>query len=271
MQQVLGDRVAVEVSGAVASVTLSRPAAGNALDLAMVRALRDAVSLVEDQRGVRVLRLGAAGHAFCVGGDLQEFAGAADPSSLVREVADTAHEVVTRLRGLPVPVVSVVQGVTAGGGMGLAMAADIVLAARSARFRAAYTDVGLSPDCGLSHHLVQVVGPARAHDVLLTNRTLTAVDAAAWGLVSRVHDDGDLATAAEQTVARLAAGPAEALAATRALLRAAAEADLASHLEQEARSIAHLAGTADGREGVRAFLDKRRPRYGGASAQGPAG
>jgi 2-(1,2-epoxy-1,2-dihydrophenyl)acetyl-CoA isomerase len=161
--------------------------------------------------------------------------------------------------------VSVVQGVVAGGGIGVALAADVVLMARRARLRVAYTAAGLSPDCGVPAALARALGPARAMDLALTNRTLTAEEAAQWGLVSRAVDDDELEQVADGVVQQLADGPHEALVATRRLVRDAARLDgdaaWRAHLDAEAVSIAHLAGTADGREGVAAFLAKRPPRF----------
>ena len=197
-----------------------------------------------------------------MGGDLREFADAPDPSDHVAEVADAAHDALSLLRGMAVPVVTVVQGVAAGGGLGLALAGDIVLAARSVRLRVAYTAAGLSPDCGVTVHLARALGPARAIDLALTNRAVTADQAEQWGLVSRVVDDVELEPTASALVQQLAGGARAAAAATKALLRAAPGRSWSEQLGAERSSISSLAGTADGREGVRAFLEKRAPSFG---------
>lgn len=260
------DRVNLAVADGVARLTLAHPAGGNALDLAMTRGLRDAVASLASYDGLRAVRIDAEGRVFCVGGDLHEFAAAADATARVTEVAAAAHDALAGLRALPVPVVSVVQGVVAGGGIGFALVADVVLMARSAKLRVAYTAAGLSPDCGVSLALARALGPARAMDLALTNRTLSGDEAAQWGLVSRAVDDDALQEVADGLVQQLADGPQQALAATRRLLRDAARVDSEgawrAHLDAEAVSIARLAGTTDGREGVAAFLGKRPPRFG---------
>ncbi|MCW2498435.1 MAG: hypothetical protein JWN87_111 [Frankiales bacterium] len=261
MGQLLRDRVRTRLVGGVGTLTLARPDAGNALDLAMVEAMRDGVAELLGDPALRVLRLDAEGSAFCVGGDLAEFAGVADPSAHVAAVAAAAHAALDRVRAASVPVVCVVQGAAAGGGLGVALAGDVVLVGRRARLRVAYTAAGLSPDCGVSAHLARAFGPARAMDLALTNRTLTAEQAEAWGLVSRVVEDDELAATGDALVEQLASGSAPALAATKALLRAAPDRSWADQLDAEAASIAALAGAADGREGVAAFLGKRRPRF----------
>ena len=255
----------LEIADGIARLTLASPATGNALDLALGSALRDAGHRLQAYDGLRVVRIGAQGRAFCVGGDLRGFAGVDDPAAHVAELAAAVHEALTALRELPVPVVSVVQGVAAGGGLGLALVADVVLLARSATLRVAYTAAGLSPDCGVTLALARALGPARAMDLALTNRTVTAEEAAQWGLVSRAVDDDELDRVADGIVQRLADGPHEALVATWRLVRDAAHVagDDAwrAHLDAEAVSISHLAGSPDGREGVAAFLEKRAPRF----------
>jgi 2-(1,2-epoxy-1,2-dihydrophenyl)acetyl-CoA isomerase len=257
------ERVRLVVRGSVASVTLASPATGNALDLAMAEGLQDVATDIAGRPGLRAVQLDAEGRTFCVGGDLREFGAVADPASHVERVAAAAHGAITLLRGLSAPVVCVVQGAAGGGGLGLALVGDVVLAARQARFRVAYTAAGLSPDCGVSFHLGRVLGPALALDLALTNRSLTAEEAERCGLVSRVVDDGDLVVLASSVVRQLADGPAHALAATKRLLRAAADRSWDDQLAAEAASIAKLAGSAEGREGIAAFLERRAPTFGG--------
>jgi 2-(1,2-epoxy-1,2-dihydrophenyl)acetyl-CoA isomerase len=253
-----------QVGGAVARLTLARPEVGNAVGLQTARLLRDAAVAAASCAATRVVLLDAEGPAFCVGGDLREFAGVEDPSArvaAVAEVAQAVHEALLALLGAGVPVVTAVQGVAAGGGLGLALAGDVVLAARGARFRVAYTAAGLSPDCGVSWRLPRAVGAARAADLALTNRLFTAEEAAAWGAVSRLVDDDRLADTAAELCESLAAAPSDAVRTTLGLLRGSAGTSLAEQLPAEAAGIARLAGTADGREGIAAFLAKRPPRW----------
>ncbi|MDH6626159.1 2-(1,2-epoxy-1,2-dihydrophenyl)acetyl-CoA isomerase [Streptomyces sp. LBL] len=241
----------------IVELLLDDPTRANALDLPTAEALRDAAAQVAADPGGAVL-LRAAGGNFCVGGDLRAFAGrGADTSSYVHAVATAAHEAVRVLHEVPVPVVTAVRGAAAGGGIGLALTGDLVVAARSARFRLAYTAIGLTPDCGASWVLQRLLGPRRAADLILTNRVLTGDDAERWGLVSWVVEDAELDDTAYRTAAGLAAGSTPALRAAKGLLRAGSGARLEEHLAAEARSIAALAGGAEAQAAMDSFLAAR--------------
>jgi 2-(1,2-epoxy-1,2-dihydrophenyl)acetyl-CoA isomerase len=255
--------VTLDVGGGIARLTLNRPDAGNALDPALAAALADAAEGLGGRDDVRVVLLGAAGPMFCVGGDLGFMARAEDPAAAVHALAADFHRGIEALAALPAPVVTVVQGVVAGGGLGLVTVADLVLAGASARLTMAYTAAGLSPDGGTTFFLPRLVGHRRAAELALLNERLAAEEARDLGLVSRVVPDADLAGEADALAARLAAGPAGAYAAVKRLLRASGSASLAEQLAAEAEAIAANAGSADGREGVAAFLEKRPPVFGG--------
>lgn len=253
--------VSLSFASGVATLTLAAPATGNALDLAMAVALAQTVAEVRHLEGLRVVRIDAVGPAFCVGGSLAEFAGVADASAHIAQVVAAAHDALRGLAALSVPLVCVVQGAAAGGGLGLAFSGDVVLAARSAKFVVAYAGVGLSPDCGVSWVLARQLGEARALDLALTNRSFSAEEAATWGLVSRVVDDAQLEDQAGALVEKLADGSVAALAATKRLIRCAGPAGWQEHLEREAQGIIELAASRDAHEGMRAFLEKRRPEF----------
>ncbi|MGP4043122.1 enoyl-CoA hydratase/isomerase family protein [Streptomyces sp. 2A115] len=241
----------------VVELRLEDPGRSNALDLPTAEALRDATAEVAADPGGAVL-LRAAGANFCVGGDLRAFAGrGAETSAYVHAVATAAHAAVLALYGLPVPVVTAVRGAAAGGGIGLALVGDIVLAARSARFRLAYTAMGLTPDCGATWLLPRLVGPRLATDLVLTNRVLTGGDAERFGLVSRAVEDDEVDEAAYRTAAELADGAGEALCAAKHLLRDGAGAGLSRHLAEEARLIAGLAGSGEAQARMASFLAPR--------------
>lgn len=183
-------------------------------------------------------------------------------------VASAAHAAIQALYELPVPLVTAVRGAAAGGGTGLALVGDIVLAARSARFRLAYTAIGLTPDCGASWFLPRLVGPRRAADLILTNRLLTGEDAERWGLASRLVDDEELDEAALRTATELAVGATDALRAAKGLLRAGAGDELRRHLAEEARLIATLADSRDAQDRMASFLATRgRPKTGDSRAE----
>jgi 2-(1,2-epoxy-1,2-dihydrophenyl)acetyl-CoA isomerase len=256
----LRDRVRWDLDRGVARITMTRPEAGNALDMAMAEALREAAERVErgaSDGSVRVAVMSAEGKTFCVGGDLREFAAAEQRDVQVAAVADELHRAILALRRASVPVVSVVHGTVAGGGVGMALAADVVLVAEEAKIRLAYTAAGLSPDCGSTWVLAHRLGPARALDLALTNRLLTGREAADWGLVSRALPADELAAVAEQVVEGLRAGAAPAFAETKRLVESARSRTLAEQLDEESATIAGLITGPDAREGVDAFLAKR--------------
>lgn len=247
----------------VVELRLDDPGRGNALDLRTAEALRDtALGVAADPGGAVLLR--AAGGSFCVGGDLRAFAGrGAETGAYVHAVASAAHAAIQALHELPVPLVTAVRGAAAGGGIGLALVGDIVLAARSARFRLAYTAIGLTPDCGASWLLPRLVGPRKAADLILSNRVLTGDDAERWGLVSRSVDDEELDGAAHRIAADLAAGAGAALRAAKGLLRADGSEELRRHLAEEARLIAALADGREAQDRMASFLAAgSRPKAG---------
>ncbi|WP_433170246.1 enoyl-CoA hydratase-related protein [Actinoallomurus sp. CA-150999] len=248
--------------GGLARVTLRRPEAGNAIDLETARGLREAARACAGKH-VRAVLLTGEGRSFCVGGDLREFAtltGEALEKHLIA-VTDALHEALRAFAAMDAPLVTAVQGAAAGAGIGLAAAADVTLAAEDASFTAAYTGIGYSPDAGTSWSLPRLVGPKRALDLLLTNRRVPATEAAEIGLVSRVVAADALAAEAERTAEALRRGPTAAFGATRRLVAAGPTAELGPHLDAEARSIAALAASDTGREGVAAFLGKRTPDF----------
>jgi 2-(1,2-epoxy-1,2-dihydrophenyl)acetyl-CoA isomerase len=255
-------RVRTEADGDVWRVTLASPQTGNAVDPEMAAALGEALrSRPVETRAVLLL---AEGERFCVGGNVRGFAAAEDPGTEVGRLAADWHGVVRALLDVPVPVVAGVHGAVAGAGVGLLGACDVVVCARSTRIRPAYAAIGFSPDGGTSWTLAQALGPARALDLVLTNGTLDATDAHSCGLVARVVADDELRGAAIELAHALAAGPVRAMVRTRALVRGAAVRALAEHLDDEARLIAESADDPEGREGVRAFVEKRRPDFGSA-------
>jgi len=196
-----------------------------------------------------------------VGGDVHAFADAEDPAAFVGRLAHDWHDVIRQVLSTPVPVVAGVQGAVAGAGLGLVGACDIVVCARSTKLRPAYGSIGFSPDGGSSWALARALGAPRALDLMLTNGSLNAADAHLFGLVGRLVEDDDLRTAAIALAHEVAAGPVRAMVRTRTLVRLAAVRTLDEQLDDEAQLIAESAGDAEGREGVRAFVDKRRPDF----------
>lgn len=260
MAQGFRERIRVELDGGVARLVLARPDRRNALDLDGALALREAAELVVDA-APRVIHVRSDGEGvFSVGGDLDAFAASDNPARLVGDIAANVHAAVVMLRNQLAPIVTEVSGVAAGGGFGLALMGDVILAGPNAWFRASYTAGGLSPDVGLTWLLRHVVGRARAMDVVLTNRRISADEALAWGLISRVVSS-DLPDAAGAIVSDFDLGSFAALSATRSLVEGAGDRTLSEQLAAEYASISKLAGSTHGREGVQAFVEKRAPKF----------
>lgn len=248
-----------ELDGEVWRITLDRPDTGNAVTPGLTAGLLAALEARPERS--RVVLLLANGPRFCVGGDIGSFADAADPGAFVGRLAEDWHRVVRAVLRSPVPVVAGVQGAVAGAGIGLIGACDLVVCARTTRIRPAYGALGFSPDGGTSWVLSRCLGAPRALDLLLGNGVLTAAEAHLTGLVARLVEDEDLRATAESVAAELADGPVRAMVRTRALVRRAATRTLEEHLDDEAQLIAESAADPEGREGVRAFVERRPPDF----------
>ncbi|GAA2028054.1 enoyl-CoA hydratase-related protein [Terrabacter terrae] len=250
----------LSVSEGVATIRLARPDAGNALDLPTAVALRDAAARVTSSLDdVRVVVLRADGRLFCAGGDVRAMAAARDRPAFVAALAGVLHGALVALRALPVPVVAVVQGAAAGAGVGLVLAADVVLAAEGATFVAAYPSVGLSPDCGVSALLPQVVGARRAALFLLTGAPVDAATALDWGLVSELCPAETLDARAGEVIASIAALPRQAVGEAARLLRRSAERPYVEQLGDEAATIARLSATEEAGALLAAFAIPATP------------
>ena len=259
-----------DVTDGTATLTLNRPDTGNLFDATMARDLRRAATDLAGRDDVRVIVLRGAGRAFCMGGDIGFFQGSGDPAAVLDGMADDLHAALAALHGGDAPVVAVVQGAAFGVGLSLAAFADVVLAADSARFLAGYPGVGLSPDGGLTWSLPRKVGAARAAALLLTGRRLSAAEALEAGRVSEVVPADELQDAAARVAATVAAGPTGAFGEIRRLLAAGSTASLAEHLDAERAALVRQAGGPEGREGIAAFTEGRRPRFAPAVAEAGA-
>lgn len=256
-------RVEYAVSDGVGTIEMVRPG-GNALDLDQADAFRVAAeSLVADVAAgrVRVAVVRARGKMFSVGGDLGDFATSPDRGARVKAIADSIHAGLALVHGLEIPVVSVIQGTAAGGGLGVALVGDIVIAAEEAKMVLAYTAAGLTPDCGLSWILPNRLTAPRYLDLVLTNRTITGREAAEWGLVSRAVPAADLEAEVGTVVDGLRSGPSGAFAAAKRLLRDAGGRTVGESMDAEAEGIAAAIAAPEGVEGVDAFIAKRRPVF----------
>lgn len=256
------DILLIRREGAIAHLTLNRPSSGNAIDVPMARALMEASIQLDEDDNVRCVVITGAGRMFCAGGDIGSFAAAADNfAALTKEITSYLHVAVARFARMLKPLVTAVNGPAAGAGLPLAALGDIAIAARSAHFTLAYSAIGLTPDGGATYLLPRLVGMRRAQELALLNKRLNADEAAAIGLITRVVDDADLAAEANVIAQQLASGPTGALGRTRQLLLQSYGESLETQMEWEARTIAEAARTQHGRDGVAAFLAKRKPTF----------
>jgi 2-(1,2-epoxy-1,2-dihydrophenyl)acetyl-CoA isomerase len=254
-------KVRFAVADGVARIVLCSPQTGNAIDPQWAQEFRDGCAALGERDDLRVVVMTAEGKAFCVGGDVGFFAGSDDPRAALHALASDLHAGLLSLAALDAPVVVAAQGVAAGAGLSLVLGADIAIAGRSATFTVAYTGVGLSPDGGSSYWLPRLVGHRRAADLMLSNRRFGAEEAAAMGVLTEAVDDDALEGRVGELVAHFAAGPTAAYGAVKRLLASSARQDQAAQLADEADAISELAGAPTGREGVAAFMEKRRPSF----------
>jgi 2-(1,2-epoxy-1,2-dihydrophenyl)acetyl-CoA isomerase len=256
--------ILVEQRAGYRVITLNRPQRLNAFNEAMHQELKRALAAAEGDPGCRALLLTGAGRGFCAGQDLNDRLSKDGETPVLGDALATYYNpLVRRLRTLPFPVVAAVNGVAAGAGANIALACDIVLAARSASFVQAFAKIGLIPDSGGTWILPRLVGPARARGLALIGEPLPAEKAETWGLIWKMVDDNALMDDAHKLCSHFASAPTVALALIKRALDAAWENDLDAQLDLE-REFQHEARlTPDYAEGVRAFLAKRPPVFTG--------
>ncbi len=256
------ENIVLERRDGVATLTLNRPNVANSIDIPLARELMDAAIALDEDPETRAVILTGAGAMFSAGGDLRSFREAGlGIGAKLKELTVYLHAAVSRLTRMNAPVIAAVNGVAAGAGFSLAIAADLVIASESAAFVMAYTNAGLVPDGSSTFFLPRRVGDRRARELMLTNRKLSAAEALDWGLVNQVVPADQLMPTAAKLAATLAAGPTRSFGATKALLNETFEHGLEAQMELEARAIAAASIGPDGQEGIRAFLEKRKPLF----------
>ncbi len=254
--------IVLERNGPVARITLVAPERGNAIDQSFADLLLEVVHSCGNDPAIRAVLILGSGRFFCVGGDVRAFAGAVDNlGSFVQKLTASLHVAIARLAALAKPVVVAVNGPAAGAGLGLAIAGDVVIAARSATFTLAYSAIGLSPDAGTTFMLPRLIGLRRAQEMLYLRRSYTATEAADIGLITRVVADEDLTAQAEEVVNSLARMPTRALGRSKRLLLSSSTQELEAQLEREAAAIARCALEPHASEGIGAFLEGRKARF----------
>jgi 2-(1,2-epoxy-1,2-dihydrophenyl)acetyl-CoA isomerase len=260
-EQMTQETVQLDVSDGIARLTLNRPDSGNAINRALCSDLRSRAESLLERDDVRAVILAGAGKRFCVGGDLAYFERLDEIEAGIRELATEFHAGIDALRRLDAPVIAAVHGSAAGGGLSLVCACDLAIGAESSKYTMAYTAAGLSPDGGSSWFLPRIVGWRVATEMMLTNRMLTAVEAKALGILNSVSPDDQLDAAVDALAQRIAAGATGAYGTVKRLLAVTSDNTLEQQLEAEALAIAANAASPDGREGVGAFLAKRKPEF----------
>jgi len=259
------ENILFESGGGIARITLNRPDRLNSFTDAMHADLRDALAQVKADASLRALLLTGAGRGFCAGQDLseREVPQGMEPVDIGATIERNYKPLVLTLQTLPMPVVCAVNGVAAGAGANVALACDIVIAAKSASFIQAFCRIGLLPDAGGTYFLPRLVGMARAKGLALTGDKLSAEQAAEWGLIWKCVEDAELMPAVEALLQQFAAAPTRALAGAKEALNAAANTTLRAQLDVERDLQQALGRSDDFREGVAAFRAKRPPKFAG--------
>ncbi|HVE51488.1 MAG TPA: enoyl-CoA hydratase [Casimicrobiaceae bacterium] len=261
------DTVLVTRNGAIATLTLNRPAALNALDNAMVDAMFEATSSIARDDNIRVVVLRGAGKHFMAGGDIRLFAESLDSrgaqrTTEFRALIDGVHATIELLARMPQPVIAGVQGAVAGFGLSLTNACDLVYACDDAYFASAYLQLGVTPDGGGTYWLPRLVGARKAAEIMLLGDRFDAATALSLGIVNRVVAAAELDATLTKAARRIAEGPVDAVRNLKRLLRESMQRTLSEQLHAEGDSFSRCAGTDDFVEGVRAFLEKRSAAFG---------
>lgn len=258
------ENILCDIDHGIATITLNRPEAFNALNMQLAREFHEAVVTCSEDQAVRVVVVTGNGKAFCAGGDVKGFCDRIETiGTHVKLLTTELHGAVSRLVRMAKPTITAVNGVAAGGGLSLALAGDLVLATASARFTMAYTQIGASPDGSSSFTLPRLVGVKRALELTLLNPVLTAHEAMEWGLVNRVFADDTFHQEVRHIASQLAQGPTLAYGRAKALFYGSSSETLETQMEHEAQLIAASGHTADFREGIFAFAEKRQPTFQG--------
>lgn len=256
------EHIKFEKQGAIAQIELNRPDAANGLDTLMASELKQAAKLCDGDPELKAVILSASGRFFCAGGDIKQMLSQGDAvGDAIKSLADDLHSAISILSRMQAALIVAVNGVAAGAGFSIAMVGDIVLAGESASFTMAYTRAGLCPDGSSSYFLPRLVGLRRAQELMLTNRTLSAAEACELGLVTRVVADDELQAEADKVARELAQGARLSTAYVKKLLLASAGNDLETQMELEGQLVAQCAASPDGREGIQAFVEKRKPDF----------
>jgi len=246
-----------------AVIRLNRPKEFNALDFELTVSLAKALEVCKDDPDIRAVVITGAGKAFCSGGDVAMFGSAKDKGEAIRQLVELLHNVIVGIRQIPKPVIAAINGVAAGGGFSMAAACDLRISASSAKFKQAYTSIGLAPGWGVGPMTVPLlIGFGKATELAFLDPAFDAKKALDLGLVHRVVDDAELEKVTMDMALKLSRGPAAAFAVVKENLRRSMMGLLEQQLELERRGMHRVGRTADADEGITAFVEKREPRFG---------
>lgn len=252
------------ISNNIATITLNRPENANALNPIMAKELSNMAIECDENKDIRAVIIEGSGKMFCAGGDLKAFSDAGDSASaLIKQMAGDLHIAISRFSRMDAPTIAAINGTAAGAGFSIAISADVVISTKSAKFVMAYTNAGLSPDGSSTYFLPRRIGDRRARELMLTNRVLSAEEALDWGLINKIVDQKNLSTTTRELAEEFASGPTLAYGKVKNLLNASFDNGLETQMELETRGISDMARSSDGREGIQAFLNKRKPNFKG--------
>lgn len=257
------DAVKTELIGGVYKLTLNRPDRFNSFNYAMTSQLVAALDEASTNNAIRCVYITGEGKAFCAGQDLNEMKGGATEKDIVKTVHENYNPMALKIRRLEKPVVCAVNGVAAGAGANLALACDIVIAAKSSSFLQAFSKIGLVPDCGGTYFLPRLIGSGKAAALMMLGEQVSATDAESMGMIYEVVEDDTLQEEAMKTATKLSEAPTVALGLTKRLLNDSMNNTLAEQLNSEGLLQGKAAVTADFKEGVSAFIGKRKPEFKG--------
>ena len=251
-----------EVRENIAYITLNRPERLNSFDIKLGEELYQVLRNLASDNNIRAVIIKGTGKGFCGGGDVKEMYAAEDKSQFLRDLTRAIHKCVIEMRSMEKPVIAAVNGAAFGAGLSLALACDIIITVKEAKFGTAFIGIGLAPGCG-TQFFTNIVGYQRACEYILTSRVLTADEAKNLGLVNRVVESDRLDNAVEELLLKFKKLPPIAIGKAKMLINKSLENDMITHLELESITAAYSAGTYDFKEGVAAFTEKRKPEFKG--------
>lgn len=252
----------LQIKDNVAYIFLNRPDRLNSFDLKLGEELYDVIRSLKDDSEIRALVIKGIGKGFCGGGDVKEMYTASDKSRFLRDLTRSIHRCVIEIRSINKPVIAAVNGAAFGAGLSLALACDLFVAVKDAKLNPAFIGLGLAPGCG-TQFITRLVGYHKACELILTAKTFTSTEASEMGIVNRVVHPDNLDDAVEELVSKFRRLPPIAVGMAKVLINESMKNDMVSHLELESQMASNSAATQDFKEGVTAFVEKRKPIFKG--------